>query len=77
MHKRGQWILRFRDDCGAFDPINYVPAEGESDALGIRLVLALADDIRYTYSMSLNNLMIVFKDSTIASLQAKAQKTEA
>jgi putative MATE family efflux protein len=77
MHKRGQWILRFRDDCGAFDPINYVPAEAESDALGIRLVLALADDIRYTYSMSLNNLMIVFKDSTIASLQAKAQKTEA
>ena len=73
MHKNEQWILRFRDDCSAFDPINYVPAEGESDALGIRLVLALADDIRYTYSMSLNNLMIVFKDSTIALLQAKSQ----
>ena len=77
MHKRGQWILRFRDDCSAFDPIRYVPGEDETDGLGIRLVLALADDIRYTYSLNLNNLMILFKDSTIASLQAKAQKTEA
>ena len=72
MHKRGQWILRFRDDCSAFDPIRYVPGDGEADGLGIRLVLALADDIRYTYSLNLNNLMILFKDSTLASLKAKA-----
>ena len=50
-------VLRFRDDCPAFDPVHYIPHEGE-DALGIRLVTAMADDIRYTYSMNLNNLTL-------------------
>ena len=56
-HKGERWVLRFRDDCSAFDPVSYVP-KGEDDALGIRLVMAMADDIRYTYSMNLNNLTI-------------------
>ncbi len=51
------WVLRFRDDCRAFDPVHYVPREGE-DALGIRLVLAIAADAQYTYSMNLNNLTL-------------------
>ena len=57
-HKRDRWILRFRDDCRAFDPVSYVPKEGQEDALGIRLVLAMAEDVRYTYSLNLNNLTI-------------------
>ena len=58
LHKGDRWVLRFRDDCREFDPISYVPEhEGES-ALGIRLVMAMAEDIRYTYSLNLNNLMI-------------------
>ena len=69
MNKKGQWILRFRDDCTAFDPIRYVPSGDEADGLGIRLVLKLADEIRYTYSMNLNNLMIVLNDETMASLE--------
>lgn len=50
-------MLRFRDDCRAFDPVSYTP-QGEQDALGIRVVMAMADDIRYTYSLNLNNLTI-------------------
>ena len=56
-HKGSRWVLRFRDDCRAFDPVSYVP-QGEGDALGLRLVMAMADDIRYTYSLNLNNLTI-------------------
>ena len=49
--------LRFRDDCGAFDPVHYIPEEGK-DALGLRLVRAFAKDVRYTYAMNLNNVCI-------------------
>jgi two-component sensor histidine kinase len=61
LHKPDAWVLRFRDDCRAFDPVSYVP-RGEEDALGIRLVTAMADDIRYTYSLNLNNLTIKLTD---------------
>ncbi|MBQ8955124.1 MAG: ATP-binding protein [Clostridia bacterium] len=57
-HKGDRWVLRFRDDCRAFDPVSYVPSGDKEDALGIRLVMAMADDIRYTYSLNLNNLTI-------------------
>ena len=56
-NKDRRWVLRFRDDCRAFDPVSYVP-QGDKDALGIRLVMAMADDIRYTHSLNLNNLTI-------------------
>ena len=57
LHKESEWVIRFRDDCSAFDPVQYVPDAGK-DALGLRLVLALAKDANYTYSMSLNNLTL-------------------
>ena len=57
-HKADRWVLRFRDDCRAFDPVHYVPKGEMEDALGLRLVMAMADDIRYTYSLNLNNLTI-------------------
>ena len=50
-------MLRFRDDCRAFDPVHYVPKE-EEQALGIRLILAFAEEAYYTYSMNLNNLAL-------------------
>ena len=59
LRKPKKWVLRFRDDCTAFDPVHYVPAEGES-SLGLRIVRAMAKDIRYTSSLSLNNLIIRF-----------------
>jgi len=57
LHKPDHWVVRFRDDCGAFDPVHYLPAPGE-DAVGIHLVLALAEEARYTYTMNLNNLSL-------------------
>ena len=57
LHKPKYWVVRFRDDCRAFDPVHYIPREGK-DAIGIHLVLALAEEARYTYSMNLNNLSL-------------------
>lgn len=57
LYKDSGLTLRFRDDCGAFDPVHYIPKENE-DALGLRLVLAFAKDARYTYAMNLNNVCI-------------------
>ena len=57
LHKPDHFVLRFRDDCRAFDPLHYVPEEGR-DALGIGLVLSMADEAAYTYSLNMNNLTI-------------------
>ena len=57
--RENRWILRFRDDCRAFDPVSRVPQEDRTDCLGIRVVLGMADDVRYTYSLNLNNLTIL------------------
>lgn len=57
LQKEADMVLRFRDDCGAFDPVSYIPKDKE-DALGIRLVLAFARDVRYTYALNLNNVCI-------------------
>lgn len=53
-----RWIIRFRDDCRAFDPLHYV-FKDDAPISGIRLMMRVADEARYTYSMNLNNLMIV------------------
>ncbi len=66
-HKAGKWVLRFRDNCRAFDPVHYVPEEGRPDALGIRLVLGMADEARYTYSLGMNNLTIVLLEQHTGS----------
>ena len=58
-----RWIIRFRDDCRAFDPLHYVFKDTDSPVSGIRLMMKIADDARYTYSMNLNNLMIVINSS--------------
>ena len=57
INKGERWVLRFRDDCRAFDPVHYIPDEGK-DALGIRLVLTIAEEANYTYSLNLNNLTL-------------------
>ena len=61
-HKGSHWTLRFRDDCSAFDPVQYVPSGEKGENIGIRLVLHMADEVRYTYSMNLNNLTLILKD---------------
>ncbi len=58
-HKGDSWTLRFRDDCKAFDPVRYVPNENMESGIGIRILLGMANEVRYTYSMNLNNLTTV------------------
>ena len=60
--KEGRWILRFRDDCMAFDPVSHVAGEsGPDGSVGIRLAMRMADEARYTCSMNLNNLLLVLR----------------
>ena len=58
--KDDHWTLRFRDDCMAFDPVSHV-RQNESESLGIRLAMRMAEEARYTYSMNLNNLTLVLQ----------------
>ena len=57
LNKPSHWVLRFRDDCAAFDPVHYVPKK-EQRPVGIALAMKLARDARYTYSLNLNNLVL-------------------
>ena len=62
--KEGRWTLRFRDDCAAFDPVSHITGvEAPDESMGIRLAMRMADEARYTYSMNLNNLTLVLRDS--------------
>ena len=45
-----------------FDPIRHVSEGIENDSVGIRLAMRMADEARYTYSMNLNNLMLILKE---------------
>lgn len=55
-------ILSIMDNCPYFDPVIYYDSlQGNRDpssGTGIRLVIGLADDVVYTNSFSLNNVMI-------------------
>ena len=62
LRKEDRWILRFRDSCTAFDPLEHVSEGTGTKGIGIRLVMQIADEARYTYSMSLNNLALVLRD---------------
>ncbi|MGN0481065.1 MAG: MATE family efflux transporter, partial [Lachnospiraceae bacterium] len=58
--KEDELVIRFRDDCKAFDPVKYFEMHNESDDpahhIGIRMIFKLVKDVNYTNSMSLNNL---------------------
>ena len=62
-HKDGKWTLRFRDDCTAFDPVSHIPEDNGEKGVGIRLTMRMADEARYTYSMNLNNLVLILNDA--------------
>ena len=62
-YKGGNWTMRFRDDCMAFDPVSHVSADDTMGSVGIRLAMRMADEARYTYSMNLNNLTLVLREA--------------
>ena len=56
-------ILRIRDDCVKFNlkdkcKTMVIDQENPSKNMGIRMVLSLAKDVRYTYTLNTNNLII-------------------
>ena len=61
-YKNKRFILRFRDDCREFNPVQHIPEKGDEKNLGILLALQMSDEARYTYSMNLNNLVLEFFD---------------
>ena len=61
--KNGRWTLRFRDDCMAFDPVSHVTKTDSLESVGIRLAMRISDEARYTYSMNLNNLVLILRDT--------------
>lgn len=58
-------ILRFRDNCRGFDPRKkYESIFGNEDPgrmIGIRMIMAGAEEVRYTSMLDLNNLIIIIR----------------
>lgn len=55
-------IIRLRDNCLAFNPIEHFKNDDEDDpmaGIGIKMVMKLAKDVNYISTMKLNNLVIV------------------
>ncbi|MBO5560765.1 MAG: ATP-binding protein [Firmicutes bacterium] len=57
-YKDGNWTLRFRDNCPAFDPVAYVSENKNNDGIGLKLAMRMANDAVYTSMMDLNNLVL-------------------
>ena len=61
LKKNGEWILRVRDNCRAFDPRQWIQInnpEDPSSNIGIRMICGMARDVKYVNAMQLNNLII-------------------
>ena len=64
VRKRDQdLILRIRDNCEGFDPVNYyeMTKPDENDParhIGIRMVFKMVKDVKYVNTLGLNNLTI-------------------
>ena len=61
--KKRELILRLRDDCRRFDPVERYRNEIQFDetpgkGMGIRLMIKLAKSIKYTGLYGMNNLII-------------------
>lgn len=60
--KKGEdYIVRIRDDCFFFDPLERLRLYSEDDPshhMGLRMIIHTAKDVRYTCILKLNNLLI-------------------
>lgn len=55
------WVLRCRDNCKAFNPVEWLKLHEEDDPtinIGVRMICGMARDIKYLSAMELNNLTI-------------------
>ena len=61
IHKDDDYIIRIRDDCLIFDPVNQLKLYSDEDIthhIGLRMIIGMAKDVRYTSVLKLNNLFI-------------------
>ena len=66
VNRKGEWLLRIRDNCGAFNPekwYNLHQCASDYEKIGIRMVFGMASDIQYTNTLQLNNLLIKIPES--------------
>lgn len=70
VHKDGEWRLRIRDNCNAFNPKKWYGLHKDDDTInemGIKLAFKMADKIDHTLlygnTLSINNLLIRVPDS--------------
>lgn len=60
-NKNGDFVLRIRDDCKAFDPQAYLELHHPEDPtahIGIRMIYKMAKDIKYINTLKTNNLIL-------------------
>ena len=62
LFKNGNRIIRIRDNCVNFDPLEYLKLHENDDPMahiGIRMVMKMVKDANYVNSLGLNNLTLV------------------
>ncbi len=62
LFKDGNRIIRIRDNCVNFDPLEYLKLHENDDPMahiGIRMVMKMVKDANYVNSLGLNNLTLV------------------
>lgn len=62
IHTENRQVIRIRDNGVPFDPLEWYKRNNPEDpasGFGIRMVMALAKDVRYVPTMELNNLMLI------------------
>lgn len=55
------YVLRIRDDCFIFDPVNQLTLFSDADKthhFGLRMIIHTAKEVRYTSILKLNNLLV-------------------
>ncbi|MCR5734796.1 MAG: hypothetical protein K6G22_09350 [Lachnospiraceae bacterium] len=63
LKKVDDYILRVRDDCLIFDPLKQISLYSEDDVVhhpGIKIIIGLSSEFRYTCILKLNNLVVRF-----------------
>lgn len=63
--KQGTLVIRIRDDGIPFDPVDWLKRNHPDDPLsgvGIRIIVGLAEEVRYVPAMGLNNILIKVKN---------------
>ena len=61
LFRDGKRLIRFRDDCVNFDPIDYIKLHSADDPtshIGIRMVMKTVKNANYVNSLGLNNLTL-------------------